>query len=58
MEADKHGRIPGAQNDLICALLADGVEESIGVHIGGYLRTRRGPVRVTERGPTSSPARG
>jgi hypothetical protein len=23
MEADKHGRTPGAQNDLICALRAD-----------------------------------
>jgi hypothetical protein len=40
MEAGKHGRTPGAQNDLICALLADGVEETIGARNGGLVCSR------------------
>lgn len=46
MEADKHGRTPGAHNDLICALLADGVKESIGVRIGGFRRCRQTLVQL------------
>jgi hypothetical protein len=52
MEADKHGRTPGAHNDLIFALLADGVEESIGVRIGGFGRCRQTLVQL--RGVTGA----